>query len=157
MKKLILASLLLVNSPIVIALPTYWIDINVSSIDYKEKTSIDYTNLNGYYFNNYDKNQYYVTTWVQIDYPIAKKLANGKLYRNEKSFWYVDCNNEKIAIGETAFYTSKGSFVGQSNNYVTTYSSSNWQRAIPNSVGHGIGDAICTYYQLKMKTQQKTS
>lgn len=144
-------TLLLASSQVVMALPPLWIDINVTSIEGKEKTSIDYNNLNAYYFNSYDKNKYFVTAWVQQDYPVAQKLRNGKLYRNVKAFWYVDCNNEKIITGEMAFYTSAGKFVDRFDNYVSTYSSDNWQRAIPDSIGHGIGDAICTHYQLKMK------
>ncbi len=154
MKRLLLIGVLLLNSQMVMALPTYWLDINVSSIDHGEQTSIDYTNLTAYYFNSYDKNNYYVTTWVQKFYLTDQRLANGKTYHNEKSFWYVDCNTEKYTIGDIAYYDRTGKFVGSSTSYVYTYSSNGWARAIPNSIGHGIGDAICTHYQLKMRSQK---
>lgn len=154
MKKLILASVLLANSQMVLA--TNWVDAYASSKEHKEKTYVDYNSIQGYYFNSYDKTNYYVTAWVRKEYPVAQTLNNGKLYREEKSYWYVDCLNKKINVGESVYHTSTGKFVGSHKGYVSTYSSDNWGRIVPDSVGQAVANTICFYYYIKNNSNFKS-
>lgn len=153
MKKLILAGILLANSQMVLA--TNWVDTYASSKEHKEKNYVDYDSIQGYYFNSYDKTNYYVTAWVKHKYPVAQTLNNGKLYREETAYLYVDCLNKKISVGESVYHTSTGKLVGSQKGYVSTYSSDNWNRITPDTVGYGISVAICTYYQVKSQQQGK--
>lgn len=147
MKKFILASLILASSQMAVAV--YWINAYAGSAEHKETTYIDLDSIQGFYFNSYDKNGYYVTAWVKKVYPTAQKLNNGKLYREEKSYWYVDCLNHKFTVEEAIYHTSKGKFVGSQKDYISKYSSDNWSRIVPDSVGHTISNAICIVYDVK--------
>lgn len=147
MKKLILASLILASSQM--AMAVNWINAYSSSAEGNETTYIDFDSIQGYHFNNYDKTNYYVTSWVKKVYPTAQKLNNGKLYREEKSYWYVDCLNKKIILEESIYYTSTGKFVGNQKDYISKYSSDNWHRVAPDSVGHTISNVICIGYYVK--------
>ena len=138
MKKLILLSLLLASNQM--AMAANWIPSQSSSVQHKETTHIDWDSIKGYYFNSYDKN----------NYSTAQKLTNGKLYREEKSFWYVDCLNQKMQISESHFHTSTGEYVGSQTDYISNYSSSNWNRIVPGSVGETIATDICLYYNFKL-------
>lgn len=153
MKKLILVGLFLTNSHI--AISATWVPSQSSSVEHKETTHIDWDSIKGYYFNSYDKNSYYVNAWVKKNYPTAQKLTNSKLYREEKSFWHVDCLNQKMQISEVHFHTSTGKYVGSQNNYVSNYSSSNWNRIVPSSVGEMTAMDICQYYNFKLSNQTK--
>lgn len=153
MKKLILSSLLLASNQM--AMAANWIPSQSSSTEHKETTHIDWDSIKGYYFNSYDKNNYYVNAWVKKNYPTAQKLTNGKLYREEKSFWYVDCLNQKMQISEAHFHTSTGKYVGSQSSYVYNYSSDNWIRIVPGSVGEMIAIDICQYYNFKLSNQTK--
>lgn len=133
---------------------TNWVFSPASSTDSKETTYIDYDSITGYFFNNYDKTNFYVTAWVRKDYPTAQKLNNGKLFHQEKSFWYVDCLNSKIDVGDTIWQMNNGKLVGSSKGYVMTYSSDNWQRVVPDSIGQATAQSICSYYNIKMYPKQ---
>lgn len=133
---------------------TNWLLSPASSIEYKETTYIDYDSVAGYFFNGYDKTNFYVTAWVRKDYPTAQKLNNGKLFRQEKSFWYVDCLNSKINVGDTIWQMNNGKLVGSSKGYVMTYSSDSWQRVVPDSIGQATAQSICSYYNIKMYPKQ---
>lgn len=153
MKKLILLSLLLASNQM--AMAANWIPSQSSSTEHKETTHIDWDSIKGYYFNSYDKNNYYVNAWVKKNYPTAQRLTNGKLYREEKLFLYVDCLNQKMQISEIHFHTSTGSYVGGQTNYVSNYSSSNWDRIVPGSVGETIATEICSMYHFKLSNHTK--
>lgn len=147
MKKLILVGLILVSSQMAVAVN--WVNAYASSVDGNETTYVDLDSIQGFYFNSYDKSGYYVTAWVKKIYPTAQKLHNGKLYREEKSFWYVDCLNNKFNIEEAIYHTSTGRFVDSQKVYISKYSSDNWDRISPDSIGHSISNAICIGYNIK--------
>lgn len=52
MKKLILASILLVSSQV--AMAVNWVNSNVNSVIHNETNYIDFDSIQGYYFNGYD-------------------------------------------------------------------------------------------------------
>lgn len=89
MKKLILAGLILASGQM--AMAANWVPTGVSSNINKETIEIDFDSISAYYFNSYDKSSYYVTAWIKMNYPTAQKLKDGKLYRQTKELWYVDC------------------------------------------------------------------
>lgn len=148
MKKLILASVILASSQM--AMAANWVPTGVSSNIDKETIEIDFDSISAYYFNSYDKSSYYVTAWIKMNYPTAQKLKDGKLYRQTKELWYVDCLGKRITWGDMAGYTSNGNLVwSDQNSYVSTYSSSNWNRVIPDTVGDGLAKFICLAYDIK--------
>lgn len=93
MKKFILAGLLLASGQM--ALAANWMSTGVSS-NGKETYEVDYDSISAYHFNSYDKNSYYVTAWVKLDYPTAQKLKDGRLYRQAKGLLYVDCLGKRV-------------------------------------------------------------
>lgn len=154
MKKLMLAGLILVSSQY--ALSATWIPTGISSNVNKEKIEIDFDSISAYYFNSYDKSSYYVTAWLKFDYPTAQKLRDGRLYRQTKELWHVDCLGKRIIRGDTAVYTSNGNLVWSNQNvYVSTHSSGNWDRIIPDTVGDGISKTICAFYDVKSNYPNK--
>lgn len=148
MKKLILAGLILASSQM--AMAANWVPTGVNSNINKETIEIDFDSISAYYFNSYDKSSYYVTAWIKINYPTDQKLKDGKLYRQTKELSYVDCLGKRITRGDVAVYTSNGNLVwSDQNSYVSTYSSSNWDRVIPDTVGDGLAKFICLAYDIK--------
>lgn len=148
MKKLVLASVILASGQM--AMAANWVNTGVSSKIDNEINYIDFDSVSGYYFNNYDKTNYYVTAWIKTDYPTAQKLKDGRSYRQMKKLWYVDCLAEKITTGDVAVYSSNGNLVwSNQNSYISTYSSSNWDRVIPDTVGDGLAKFICLAYGIK--------
>ncbi|EGE22147.1 hypothetical protein C0134_05425 [Moraxella catarrhalis] len=152
MKKFILAGLLLASGQM--ALGANWMSTGVSS-NGKETYEVDYDSISAYHFNSYDKNSYYVTAWVKLDYPTAQKLKDGRLYRQAKGLLYVDCLGKRVTWGDTVFYDSKGNVVDSGRNYVNTYSSSNWNRMVPDTIGEDVSKFICGVYDAKSKSQTK--
>lgn len=154
MKKLILASLILASSQY--ALSATWVPTGISSNVNKETIEIDFDSISAYYFNSYDKSSYYVTAWLKFDYPTTQKLRDGRLYRQTKELWYVDCLGKRIVRGDTAVYTNNGNLVwSNQNSYVSTYSSSNWDKVIPDTVGDGLLKTVCNFYYIKSTYQTK--
>lgn len=154
MKKLVLASLILASGQM--AVGANWVPTGVSSNVNKETIEIDFESISAYYFNSYDKSSYYVTAWIKMNYPTAQKLKDGRLYRQTKELWYVDCLGKRITRGDVAVYTSNGNLVwSNQNSYVSTYSSSNWDKVIPDTVGDGLSKAICNFYDFKSTYQTK--
>lgn len=154
MKKLMLASLILASSQY--ALSAIWIPTGIRSAVDKEVNEVDIESVSAYYFNSYDKNSYYITAWVKTDYPTAKKLNDGRLYKQVKQLWYVDCLGKRISMGDIAYYNGNGNLVwSNQNSYVSTYSSSNWDKVIPDTVGDGLSKAICNFYDFKSTYQTK--
>ena len=154
MKKLVLASLILASGQM--ALGANWVSTGVSSDVHKETNQVDYDSISAYHFNSYDNSQYYVTAWLKKDYPTAQKLGNGRLYRQIKGLMYVDCLGKRMTVGDVAVYTSNGNLVwSNQNSYVSTYSSSNWDKVIPDTVGDGLSKAICNFYDFKSTYQTK--
>lgn len=155
MKKLSPSLLAVLLSVATSAQAADWRDLSVSSTEHKETTHIDYDSIQGQYFSSYNKSDYYIAAWIKKDYPTAQKLGNGKLYRQEKAFWQIDCNNRRYNIKEAYWYTSKGSLVASNSGYgfyMPSYSSADWERAVPDTVGAGIVDMACFYYNLKYFT-----
>lgn len=148
MKKLILASLILASGQM--AMAANWVNTGVSGKGYKETNRVDFDSISAHYFNSYDKSSYYVTAWIKTEYPTAQKLKDGRLYRERRELWYVDCLAEKITTGDVAVYSSNGNLIASEQNiYVNTYSSSNWDRVIPDTVGDGLAKFICLAYDIK--------
>lgn len=110
MKKFILASLLLASGQM--ALAANWVSTGISSDVLKETIEVDYDSISAYHFNSYDKDSYYVTAWVKTDFPTAQELSTGKLFRQAKSLWYVDCLGKRVTWGDTVYYGSNGDVVG---------------------------------------------
>lgn len=151
MKKFILASLLLASGQM--ALAANWVSTGISSDVRKETIEVDYDSISAYHFNSYDKDSYYVTAWVKKDFPTAQKLSTGKLYRQEKVLWYVDCLGKRVTWwGDTVYYGSNGNVVDSGRNYVNTHSSSNWDRVVPDTVGEYVSEFICGVYDTKSKS-----
>ena len=65
------------------ALAANWMSTGVSS-NGKETYEVDYDSISAYHFNSYDKNSYYVTAWVKLDYPTAKKIKGWSLVSSSK-------------------------------------------------------------------------
>lgn len=110
MKKFILAGLLLASGQM--ALAANWVSTGISSDVLKETIEVDYDSISAYHFNSYDKDSYYVTAWVKTDFPTAQELSTGKLFRQAKSLWYVDCLGKRVTWGDTVYYGSNGDVVG---------------------------------------------
>lgn len=81
MKKLILLGLLLSSSQV--AMAVNWVNTGVTG-EQKQIIWIDIDSISGYYFNNYDKNNYYVTAWLKFDYPIFSKTKRRSLISSSK-------------------------------------------------------------------------
>lgn len=60
-----------------------------------------------------------------------------------------------VTWGDTVFYDSKGKVVDSGRNYVNTYSSSNWNRMVPDTIGEGVSQFICSAHDVKSKSQTK--
>ncbi|ELA08058.1 hypothetical protein MOMA_05841 [Moraxella macacae 0408225] len=149
MKKLMLASLLLISSQMTMAADWALVGTGMAG----KKISIDNDSIQGYYFNGYDKDKYYVTAWVKYNYPklqtIPSGKSKGKKYKEDRSFWYADCLNNKHNIGEIHYYSVSGAVVHSEKYYVSTSSSDSWERIIPDTVGEKITERMCAIYQLK--------
>lgn len=146
MKKLILAGLILTSSQM--AMAVNWIDTGIIGGEDKGKNYIDWDTLHGNYFNNYNKNSYYVTAWVKTNYPVAQKLRDGRLYKERRELWYIDCQNRKTITGDAAVYNAS-KLVFSASHYVPVFSSDNWNKVIPDTVGEGLMKSICDFYSLK--------
>lgn len=145
MKKLALLALLAMMSPS--ALAANWFEIPVSHQEYKNKSFVDLESVQGYYFNSYNKDKYYVMAWVKAEFPTIQKLGDGRGYQELKTLYYVDCNTKRFTLGDMATYTKSGKVVVSSIGYVSTYSSDGWERAIPDTVGYATLQQICAIYQ----------
>lgn len=152
MKKFILAGLLLASGQM--ALAANWVSTGISSDVLKETIEVDYDSISAYHFNSYDKDSYYVTAWVKTDFPTAQELSTGKLFRQAKSLWYVDCLGKRVTWGDTVYYGSNGDVVGSiKKSYVNTHSSSNWwDRVRADTIGEDVSEFICGVYDTKPKS-----
>lgn len=106
-----------------------WLKMFVSTEKDKEIRYVDIDSIRSEYN--------YITAWVRMDYPTVQKLHNNKMYRQVKQKWQIQCNNNKFAVTQVYYYTSKGDVVDS----YTTYA--NWQDAIPDTVGDGIVKEVC--------------
>lgn len=127
---------------------TNWVDILVSSKQNNEKIYADLDSIEGYYFNSYDKTQYYVSVWTKLVYPTVQKLDNGRVYREIRILMYYDCQNQKSDVVEGHYYkVSTGERVDSFKNpYLSTSSSSSWDRIVPGSIGGDMLKHICLIY-----------
>lgn len=152
MKKLVLASLILASNQMATA--ANWVLSSATSTVYQEKVRIDFDSVRGYYFNGYDKINYYVTAWVEKDYPNFQALDGGRKYKRTVEFWNVDCLNNKIITSEMLWYKSSGDVIHNERIYISTYSSDGWYRIVSGSVGEMIAKDICSIYQVKQSYQK---
>lgn len=153
MKKFILASLILASSQV--AMAANWVNSYASSIEDKETTYIDFDSIQGYYFNNYDKTNYYVTAWVKSIFNSDKILVNhGGKYRKRVDLWYIDCINKKATQSDMIFYNNSGKLIFNGSMPVDTYSSSHWNKIVPGSIGEQLAKEICSIYPFKQSHQK---
>ncbi|MFC0820058.1 surface-adhesin E family protein [Moraxella marmotae] len=124
-----------------------WVKIDASSTEHKETHYADYDSLQQHSFG-YGGGNYY-TIWLKTTYPKAQKLADGKLYREIKQYHYIDCQNKRFNFDAVYYYTSTGNRVDSGNWYASTGSSSDWQRAIPDSVGEAMVNGVCKLANIK--------
>ncbi len=87
-----------------------------------------------------------MTAWTQTEYKQAQVASNGKKYWSTTSFRYFDCRARKSAIEYIAIYDKQGGVVVSGNNPdFSRYSSANWQRVVPDSVGEIELNTVCAY------------
>ncbi|VEG12635.1 surface-adhesin E family protein [Moraxella cuniculi] len=92
----------------------------------------------------------YLSVWIKWDYAAAQKTSAGKLYRQSKVFYYIDCGGKKLEFVQGMDYTSKGNVVDSFNrNYISTLSSDSWNATAPETIGESIVDETCYYAQNK--------
>lgn len=145
MKKLILASLILVSSQM--AMAVNWIDVGLSSKRDNEKTYIDLDTFGAVKINQ----NIYVSAWVKQDYPVLRRLPDGRVYSSETTLNYFDCDYRKWLIVEQYRYYN-GGVIWSAKTQHSLFSSQNWDTAIPNSIGEALLEEVCTSYSI-MKNQ----
>ncbi|OAV13979.1 surface-adhesin E family protein [Moraxella catarrhalis] len=107
---------------------------------------VDYDSLKRHSFTSGGR---YYTAWTKWTYPSAQKLLNGKLYRERIDFEYFDCSNQKGDFDAIYLYTSTGQSVDSWTLPVSTTSSANWRRVIPDTVGAATLDSVCSLARQK--------
>lgn len=148
MKKLVLASLFLAVSQMAVAVN--WVNANANSVANNETNYIDFDSIQGYYFNNSDKVNYYITAWVKAVYPKLQTLEeSGNKYKESVHLYYIDCNRNKVFNSEVHFYNASGIAVNGAKRHINTYSSDSWDKIIPGTVNYYLTKNICSMYQSK--------
>lgn len=107
---------------------------------------VDYDSLKRHSFTSGGR---YYTAWIKVTYPSAQKTYDGKLYRELKAFEYFDCSNQKLNSDAEYYYTSTGQTVDSATQTVSTTSSANWRRVIPDSIGAATLDSVCSLARQK--------
>lgn len=122
-----------------------WVELGKAK-DNSHTISIDTDSIRSHQFSSYNSRSY-LSVWVKNDFTTAQKANNGKLHRQTKLLYYIDCDNKKWELKEFHDYTSTGSVVNSGkDNYLTTYSSDSWRSAIPDSIAERIVAIACNYY-----------
>lgn len=145
MKKLILVGLILVSSQM--AVGANWVLSSSNTIN--QTTYIDFDSIKGHYFDNGGRSKYYVTAWQRTLYHKDQRLSDGSYYNWDQALWYIDCIDEKWQIGDVVYYKDSDVIWSGKVSYFSTYSSSNWNKAIPDTVAEQMIKEVCSLYQLK--------
>lgn len=111
-----------------------------------ETIYVDYDSLKRHSFTGGGR---YYTAWIKSTFPSAKKLSNGKLYQEMKSFNYFDCSNQKWNVDALYYYTSTEQYVDSATRTISTTSSATWQRTVPDTVGATQLDSVCSLARQK--------
>ncbi|OOR84224.1 surface-adhesin E family protein [Moraxella canis] len=111
-----------------------------------ETIYVDYDSLKRHSFTGGGR---YYTAWIKTTYPSAQKTSGGKLYRELKAFQYFDCSNQKWNVDALYYYTSTGQPVDSTTRTISTTSSANWDRVIPDTVGADKLDSVCSLARQK--------
>ncbi|OAV24882.1 surface-adhesin E family protein [Moraxella catarrhalis] len=111
-----------------------------------ETVYVDYDSLKRHSFTSGGR---YYTAWTKWTYPSAQKTSDGKLYRELKAFQYFDCSNQKGDFDALYYYTSTGQPVDSATWTVSTTSSANWKRIVPDTVGATKLDSVCSLARQK--------
>ncbi|STZ01530.1 Uncharacterised protein [Moraxella lacunata] len=136
MKKLLIATLIALSPLSVHA--TNWVDIgSTSNFIYH----IDRDSIQTHYFTGGGT---YITAWVKRDYHQAQELSNGKKYWQTRAFSYYDCVARKSDFDYVIYYDKQSNSVDSFKRYVSTHSSKDWTRAVPDTVGEGKLDYACS-------------
>lgn len=106
-----------------------------------ETIHVDYDSLKQHSFTSGGR---HYTAWTKWTYPSAQKTYDGKLYRETKDFQYFDCSNQKWDFDALYYYTSTGQPMDSTTQTVSTTSSANWRRVIPDTVGAAKLDSVCS-------------
>lgn len=86
-----------------------------------------------------------MTAWQQVEFKQAQDL-DGKKYWTAKSFDYFDCRARKSDMEFAAAYDKQGKVVLSGNTpSFSRYSSTNWQRAIPDTPSEDILNTVCLF------------
>lgn len=107
---------------------------------------VDYDSLKRHSFTSGGR---YYTAWTKWTDPSAQKTYDGKLYRETKDFNYFDCSNQKWDFDAVYYYTSTGQPVDSATQTVSTTSSANWRRIVPDTVGADTLDSVCSLARQK--------
>lgn len=86
----------------------------------------------------------YVAAWWKIDYHQAQELSYGKKYWQTKIFDYYDCVARKTAYDYAVIYDKQDNYVYSSEKHISTYSSKDWNRVVPDTVGEHQLDYVCS-------------
>ena len=123
-----------------------WRYTPASSEDLNQTIYVDYDSLKRHSLTGGGR---YYTAWIKVTYPSAKKLSNGKLYQEMKSFNYFDCSNQKWNVDALYYYTSTEQYVDSATRTISTTSSATWQRIVPDTVGATQLDSVCSLARQK--------
>ena len=123
-----------------------WRYIPAGSEALNETIHVDYDSLKRHSFTS---GGWYYTAWTKTTFPSARKLPNGKLYRERINFEYFDCSNQKWNVDAEYLYTSTGQPVDSMTGTVSTTSSATWRLAIPDTVGATQLDSVCSLARQK--------
>lgn len=107
---------------------------------------VDYDSLKRHSFKGGGR---YYTAWTKTTYPSAQKSPNGNLYQELTAFQYFDCSNQKSNDDAVHFYTSTGQLVDSGTWTISTTSSANWKRIVPDTVGETRLDSVCSLARQK--------
>ncbi len=145
MKKLMLASVILASGQMTMA--ANWVLSSSNVIN--QTVYIDFDSIKGHYFDNGSKSKYYVTAWQRKLYHKNQRGSDGSYYNLDQALWYIDCIDKKWQIGDVAYYKDSNVVWSGKDSYFSTYSSSNWNEAIPDTVAEQMIKEVCALYQLK--------
>lgn len=141
MKKLILASLILVSSQMAMAANWVYVGENANSHVYIDKDSLT--------VNQFPNGQKYITTWSRVDHKSLQKIEPNLIYSQHQAFEYYDCINKKWSHDFVTAYDTMGRVVIRDNIQKTNlHSSNNWERLPPASIGHSALILACSAFGL---------
>ncbi len=138
MKKLLILALATLITQQAVA--TNWFLLNEDDIN---KDYIDLDSIQADYLTN---DTPVMTAWSQTEYKQAQDIGNGKKIWSSKNFIYFDCRARKSDTEYLAGYDKQGKVVASGNiPSFSRYSSINWERVIPDSLGEIELNTVCAY------------